>query len=355
MYETCDSAKGRCCNGRKSAALWQTADRSRCVRQCRGRVFNTSSKPVEPSALWDKHTDLRWPLPERSNATVVPDPANRGWTLVFNMMCVSWRGSACRDWPARALASSRRCCCRKRAVSWQACSDSLASIGQPDSRQDRASDAPSPSGFMPRLSSSRHWEGRGVWDFRWLGLDCVWNFTKKKKKKGSLADWITGNGDWFCPFNMLTAFSSPSAVIWQDEMSSTCRRGMVVVVATSSGRSSSWSRLPERRSSVRLDWSFRARRSGLREVGPKLSPQIDTEELLSWTSHSRVTRLFSSAGRQRGSVSQDKLSNCFCLKFCVFGSHPLPDFDRLSYSVQGEEEDPRNKLQPEPKNMKTSL
>lgn len=33
------------------------------------------------------------------------------------------------------------------------------------------------------------------------------------KKKVSPADCFTGNGDWFCPFNALTAFSSPSAVI----------------------------------------------------------------------------------------------------------------------------------------------
>lgn len=56
---TCESAEVRCCNGRKSTTLGQTADRSRCVRLCSGRVFKTSSKPVEPRALWDKHTDLR--------------------------------------------------------------------------------------------------------------------------------------------------------------------------------------------------------------------------------------------------------------------------------------------------------
>lgn len=138
-------------------------------------------------------------------------------------------------------------------------------------------------------------------------------------------------------------------------MSSTCRRGIVVVAATSSGRSSSWSRLPERRSSVRLDCSFKARRSGLREEGPRLSPHSDTEELLSCTSHSPVTRMFSSAGRQRDAVSQDKAPKCIRLQFGVCGSHPLPDFDRLSCSVRGEEEAPRNKRQPEPRNTKASL
>lgn len=63
---TCVRMSVRCCSGKWSAALLRTADKSRCVRQWRGRVFNTSSKPVEPSALWERHTDLRWPVPERS-------------------------------------------------------------------------------------------------------------------------------------------------------------------------------------------------------------------------------------------------------------------------------------------------
>ncbi|KAF3845372.1 hypothetical protein F7725_008535 [Dissostichus mawsoni] len=46
----------------------------------------------------------------------------------------------------KALASSRRCCWRKRAVRPQPCRDSLANRGQQDSRQDRDSDTPSPAG-----------------------------------------------------------------------------------------------------------------------------------------------------------------------------------------------------------------
>lgn len=63
---TCERTPARCCSGRKSAALLRTADRSRSVIHPRGRVFNTSSNPVEPRALWERHTDLRWPVPERS-------------------------------------------------------------------------------------------------------------------------------------------------------------------------------------------------------------------------------------------------------------------------------------------------
>ncbi|KAF3844940.1 hypothetical protein F7725_008103 [Dissostichus mawsoni] len=70
-------------------------------------------------------------------------------------------------------------------------------------------------------------------------------------------------------------------------MSSRRRRGMVIVVATSSGRRLSWRRLPEMRSSVRLACSLRARSSGLREGGARLRPHTDTEELPSCTSHSR--------------------------------------------------------------------
>lgn len=36
------------------------------MRQWRGRVFNTSSKPVEPRGLRDRHTAFKWPVPERS-------------------------------------------------------------------------------------------------------------------------------------------------------------------------------------------------------------------------------------------------------------------------------------------------
>lgn len=171
----------------------------------------------------------------------------------------------------------------------------------------------------------------------------------------SPAGLFTGNAGWLCPFNALTAFSSPSPVMWQAEISSSRSRGMVIVVATSSGRRSSWRRLPEICSSVRLDWSFKARRSGLREVGPKLRPHTDTEELPSCTSHSRVTRLFSSAGRQKrwraaGWVSQNVFP---CIFVCV--AHPLPGCDRPSCSAQGEEGDPRNKLQPGPKTQNTEL
>ncbi len=112
----------------------------------------------------------------------------------------------------------------------------------------------------------------------------------------SPAGLFTGYAGWLCPFKACTAFSSPSPVMWLAEMSSSRSRGMVIVVATSSGRRLSWRRLPEIRSSVRLACSFRARRSGLREEGAKLRPHTDTEELPSCTSHSRVTRLFSSAG-----------------------------------------------------------
>lgn len=143
-------------------------------------------------------------------------------------------------------------------------------------------------------------------------------------KIDSPAGLFTGNAGWLCPFNALTAFSSPSPVMWQAEISSSRSRGMVIVVATSSGRRSSWRRLPEICSSVRLDWSFKARRSGLREVGPKLRPHTDTEELPSCTSHRRVTRLFSSAERQRGGVLQDGLAKmclCFSVFLCVLLTH----------------------------------
>lgn len=60
---TCDTTLVRCSSAGKSAGPLQTADRSRCVREWRGRVFSTSSKPVEPSALWERHTDFRWPVP----------------------------------------------------------------------------------------------------------------------------------------------------------------------------------------------------------------------------------------------------------------------------------------------------
>lgn len=129
-------------------------------------------------------------------------------------------------------------------------------------------------------------------------------------KTGSPATLFTGNAGWLCPFNVLTAFSSPSAVMWQAEMSSSRSRGMVMVVETSSGRSSSWSRLPDIRSSVRPDWSFNARRSGVREEEPKLRPHTDTEELPSCTSHSRVTRLFSSAGGNQDTTLQDGSPKC---------------------------------------------
>lgn len=122
---------------------------------------------------------------------------------------------------------------------------------------------------------------------------------KNEPLESTLAGLFTGNADWLCPFSALTAFSSPSPVMWHAETSSSRRWGMVIAVATSSGRRSSCSRLPEMRSSVRLDWSFNARRSGLRDEGPKLRPDADTDELPSCTSHSRVTCLFSSAGRQR--------------------------------------------------------
>lgn len=45
-----------------------------------------------------------------------------------------------------------------KETSSEACRDRLASTGQQDSRQDRDSDTPSPSGFILRSSSSRHFE-----------------------------------------------------------------------------------------------------------------------------------------------------------------------------------------------------
>lgn len=61
---TCDRTLTRCSSAGWSAGPLRIAERSRCVRPCRGRVFNTNSKPVEPSALWDRHTDCRWPVPD---------------------------------------------------------------------------------------------------------------------------------------------------------------------------------------------------------------------------------------------------------------------------------------------------
>ena len=56
---TCASRAARRLVRAGSAGPLRTADRYRCVRQRRGRVFRTSSNPVEPSALWERHTDLR--------------------------------------------------------------------------------------------------------------------------------------------------------------------------------------------------------------------------------------------------------------------------------------------------------
>lgn len=139
--------------------------------------------------------------------------------------------------------------------------------------------------------------------------------------------------------------------MWLAEMSSSRSRGMVIVVATSSGRRLSWRRLPEIRNSVRLACSFRARRRGLRDEGAKLRPHTDTDELPSCASHSRVTRLFSSAERQTHHalywIIKMCISTLVCI--CVFSdAHPLPGCDRLSCSAQGEEGDPRRTLQPRP-------
>lgn len=75
--------------------------------------------------------------------------------------------------PARALANRSRCCCRKRAVRLQPCKDRVASRGQADSRQARAWVCPSPSGFMLRFSSSRHYHRRKKRDTEMISLQAT--------------------------------------------------------------------------------------------------------------------------------------------------------------------------------------
>lgn len=58
--------------------------------------------------------------------------------------------------PVRALARSKRCCCKKREVSSQPRRDSSARSGQADRSEDRDSDILSPSGFRLRFNSFRH-------------------------------------------------------------------------------------------------------------------------------------------------------------------------------------------------------
>lgn len=54
----------------------------------------------------------------------------------------------------------------------------------------------------------------------------------------------------------------------------------------------------------------------MREEEPKLRPHTDTEELPSCTSHSRVTRLFSSAARNQDATLQDGSPKCV-LACCI--------------------------------------
>lgn len=156
-----------------------------------------------------------------------------------------------------------------------------------------------------------------------LKLYEIWGNTDVSRwnKQTLPAEVFTGNG-WLWPFKAFAAFSSPSPVMWLAEMSSSRSRGMVMVVATSSESRLSWRRLPDIRSSVRLAWSFKARSRGFREAGAKLRPHTDTEELPSCTSHSLVTRLFSSMGTRRRLALWGSVEMCARLShLCVLLTH----------------------------------
>lgn len=116
-------------------------------------LYTSHALPFQTIFKKKRHFLLFKPL---NNKGILPSPLTH--PLVKHDVAFQWSrsDSAVGESPDRALASTSRCCCRKRAVRPQACRDSFASRGQQDSRQDRDSDAPSPSGFMPRLSSSRH-------------------------------------------------------------------------------------------------------------------------------------------------------------------------------------------------------